>query len=287
LAVGSHPRDEERDQEQTTSRLRRFTRFILIAFLNIATFMVCFQTYKLVRRSFAVRSERIGYDHADQIIRWEKALQVYFELNLQKWVLGFDHSVIIAFNRWYSFFMWAFYICCIIAMARAPEQYRRLRRIFFLSMLIALPWYALYPLAPPRFMTGEGFIDTKAVFGPYYLQGKGIIEANRFAAMPSMHVGWTTIGGIMLAVSFPWKRIGVVLGALLVGLMCFTVMVTGNHWFLDLIGGWTVVFIAFAVERRLPDRIEFPWFRTKKAEAGGSRELDYAPPARRRPEDRR
>lgn len=270
VAVGPHPWEDQQDQARTAGRLRRLILFVLVAFLNIATFMVCFQLYKIVRRTYIQRGQRVGYHHADQIIHLEKKLHLFFEIRLQHWLLDRPDTVIMLVNRWYSFFMWSFFICCIVAMARAPEQYRRLRRVFLLTMVIALPWYAIYPLAPPRFITGEGFIDTALVYGPHYLSGKGMITANRYAAMPSMHVGWTTIGACMLAVSFRRRWIGVPLGATLLTAMCLTVMVTGNHWFLDLIGGWLIVLAAFGVERLLPERIEFPWFRQREKQKMGT-----------------
>ena len=78
----------------------------------------------------------------------------------------------------------------------APARYRFLRRVFLCSMLLALPWFYLYPLAPPRFMAEYGypFIDSQAVYGPNYFSGRSPVQANQFAAMPSMHCGWTVIG---------------------------------------------------------------------------------------------
>jgi membrane-associated phospholipid phosphatase len=162
--------------------------------------------------------------------------------------------------------MWSFYACCVIAMVFAPAKYVRLRRVFLLSMLFALPWYALYPLAPPRFMVEEGFIDTLAKFGPNYFSESGLVSANRFAAMPSMHIGWSTIGAIMVGVSLPKWRIGWILGITHVILMCLTVMITGNHWWLDIVGGWLIVLAAFAVARRLPAEIRWPWATRRPAD---------------------
>jgi hypothetical protein len=74
-----------------------------------------------------------------------------------------------------------------------------------------------------------------------------------------MHVGWSTIGAAILAVSLPHWRLGIVLGTLHVFLMSLTVMITGNHWWLDIVGGWMVVTGAFAVASRLPERLPLPW----------------------------
>jgi membrane-associated phospholipid phosphatase len=227
---------------------------------NIAVFMVLFQAYKVVRKTFIQRAESVGYDHARQIVDLERRLHVFVEPDLQSWVLRHEW-IIRPFNRYYAAFMWLFYLCCIAGIVFAPVHYRRYRRVFLLSMLIALPWYALYPLAPPRFMPEYGFVDTLAVYGPQYFKDNGLVTANHYAAMPSMHVGWTTIGAFMLAAAIPYRRIGTFLGAIHVAMMCLTVMVTANHYVLDIVGGWLVVAASFGAARLLPAEIRRPWWR--------------------------
>ena len=255
------PRARERASPEVRERTRKrwVGKFLFVSIANIAVFNVLFQLYKMVRRSFAVRSERIGYDHADQIIDLEKRLHLYYEIDLQRWVLSLDSSVMTFLSYFYSAFLWIFLACCVVAIAFRPEVYPRYRRVFIFSMLVALPWYALYPLAPPRFMSGEGFIDATAIYGPSDITKQPLVQANQFAAMPSMHVGWTTIGAFMLAMALSWYKIGWIIGTLLVALMCFTVMATGHHWWLDFIGGWIVVAAAFGLARVLPEWVDIPW----------------------------
>jgi len=88
-------------------------------------------------------------------------------------------------------------------------------RVFVVATLIALPVYAIYPLAPPRFMDRYGypFVDTLARFDPTPTSGVG--SANPYAAMPSMHIGWSVIAGLFLAAALPWRRLGILLGVVL------------------------------------------------------------------------
>ncbi len=237
---------------------RRLGRIVLAVTGNILAFMALFQLYKMVRRTFIQRGETLGYANAEEIIRWQKALHAYFELDLQQWVIQHEWLITI-FNYYYAYFMWTFYACCVIGIIFAPIKYRRLRRVFLCSMLFALPWYAIYPLAPPRFMTGEGFIDTLAVYGPNYFSEEGLVAANRFAAMPSMQIGWSTIGAVIVGVSLTRWRIGWILAVFHVAIMCLTVMVTGNHWWLDIVGGWAVILASFLAARLLPDDLPLPW----------------------------
>lgn len=239
---------------------RRLWRIVLAITGNVLAFMVLFQLYKMVRRTFIQRGETLGYANADDIIRWEKALHLYFELDLQQWVIQHEWLMRI-FNYYYAYFMWTFYACCAIGIIFAPAAFRRLRRVFLCSMLFALPWYALYPLAPPRFMTAEGFVDTLAVYGPNYFSEEGLVAANRFAAMPSMHIGWSTIAAVIVGVSLTRWRLGWIIGSAHVAMMCLTVMATGNHWWLDIAGGWAVVLAAFLAARLLPADLPIPWSR--------------------------
>ncbi len=234
------------------SRLSLGGRLAVSALANLALFMLLFQAYKIVRRGFVQRGEAIGYLNADQIIDLERRLHVFVELDIQRWAL--QHEWLIRALNWnYAAFMWVFYGCCVVAIGFAPGRFRCWRRVFVWSMAIALPWYALYPLAPPRFMTDHGFVDTLQQFGPRYFTAKGgLVAANQFAAMPSMHVGWTTIGALMVATALPWRRLGIAFGVYLVFSMVLTVVATGNHYLADVLGGWLVVAVAYLLASRLP-----------------------------------
>jgi membrane-associated phospholipid phosphatase len=91
----------------------------------------------------------------------------------------------------------------------------------------------------------------------------GTGSANLYAAMPSMHIGWTTIGALCIAAAFPWKRIGLIIGIIHLGLMSLTVMITGNHYWLDIAGGLLAVAIAWCLTLLLPDQIAWPWNRNR------------------------
>jgi hypothetical protein len=151
----------------------------------------------------------------------------------------------------------ALYICAVLCVLLAPAAFRRIWWIFLFTTLIAFPMYALYPLAPPRLMGpyGYDFVDTLAVFGGVEQTAAGAGGANQFAAMPSMHIGWTTIGVLWLAAALPWHRVGLVIGLTHLTLMCVTVVVTGNHYVLDIIAGFAVVAIATVVAQYFPANV--------------------------------
>ena len=239
----------------------------LIAFIvsQVVILFLMFQIYKMARKTFIQRAERVAYDHAVDILHLEGRMGLDFELPLQCWVLRQPEWLIHVFNNFYAYYMYVFYACMIVAMVFAVERWRYLRRWFFISMAIATPIYAIYPLAPPRFMQpfGWDFVDTLAVYGPNYFSENGLVTANRFAAMPSMHVGWTTLAAITLAACLPWRRVGIAIAAALIAMISLTVMVTGNHYWLDGVGGWIVIGVAALVNRALPYPlpVRWPWLR--------------------------
>ena len=137
-------------------------------------------------------------------------------------------------------------------------------------MILALPWFYLYPLAPPRFLTvaplpefadlrSFTFVDTLRVFGPNYFAEGGIVSANRYAAMPSMHCGWSMIGGLFIAAALPSKWIGRSVAVAVTLGIGFVVMATGNHYWIDIIAGWGITGASLLVNRLLPYPLPIRW----------------------------
>ena len=251
----------------------RLTRLGFEVAANIAAVLILFQVYKLVRKTFIQRGETLGYDHAYNVVDFEKRLHLFFELDLQRWVLD-STNWIKGFNYFYSYNMWIFLTCLSLMIVFAHDKYKFWRRVFFFSMLVALPWYALYPLAPPRFMSDLGFVDTLAVYGPSYFKENSLIASNQFAAMPSMHCGWTLIGACMLTVTLKQYigRFAYIFGGLLAGSMFLTVMVTGNHWWIDGVVGWMVLGASILLAQRAP--VWWASFRSKLAPAPAEQAAD-------------
>ncbi|HEU0165179.1 MAG TPA: phosphatase PAP2 family protein [Thermomicrobiales bacterium] len=241
--------------------LRRFPRLFLFGVSQVAVLLVMFQVYKIFRKTFIGHAENVAFGHAQDVLSFESRLHLEFERPLQKFVLDRPDWVIKAFNQVYANYMWIFFFGMVVGMFFAVERWRYYRRWFFISMAIATPWYAIYPLAPPRFMQpyGYDFVDTLARYGPNYFSDNGFVAANRYAAMPSMHVGWTTLAAIVIANCIPWKKTGKVIAGFLIVLITLTVMVTGNHYWLDAVAGWTVITVAALINRALPYPFPIPW----------------------------
>jgi len=255
------------------SRLLKSIPYLLSQFV---LYLVMFQVYKMARKQFIPPDESIAYGHARDVLHLEEKLGLMFELDLQRWVLDQGDWLIKSFNNVYAYYMWGFHFGMLFLAFMAPVRYRYMRRAFFISMAIATPMYLIYPLAPPRFMDPHGwpFIDTLAVYGPNYFSDSGLVTANRFAAMPSMHVGWTTFFAICIMLGVPNRKFGAAIVVFFATLITFTVMITGNHYWLDALGGWAVITVAIIINRYVPYPFlkNLPWRRQSPEvaqEAGG------------------
>lgn len=246
-------------------------RTILWAAGQIVLFFALVQMYKTVRKTFIARAETVAFDNAKQILHIQEWFRYDLELHMQRWVLE-RGDLIKVFNYIYAWYMYGFYACAIVLLVLAPGRYLYLRRVFIISMLVALPWYFIYPLAPPRFMQPYGwpFVDTLAVYGPNYFSSSGVVAANRLAAMPSMHCGWTLVAALMITAALPWRNIGRAIGTFLVVMISATVMITGNHYWLDILGGWAVIGVSLLINRWLPYPLPLPvpWSETRPSQSG-------------------
>jgi hypothetical protein len=138
---------------------------------------------------------------------------------------------------------------------RRPPVYRSLRNTLLATWLIAVPIFALFPVAPPR-LAGIGFVDTVSEQAGVALTGRSTIFYNQFAAVPSLHVGFAVAVGVAFAIALRWRWAKVL--ALLWGpLVSLSVVATGNHYVFDIAAGLVVTGLGFAAGR-LPLRFSRP-----------------------------
>jgi hypothetical protein len=130
---------------------------------------------------------------------------------------------------------------------RSPHVYRGLRNTLLATWLIAVPIFALFPVAPPR-LAHIGIVDTVSQQAGVALTGRSTIFYNQLAAVPSLHVGFAVAVGVAFAVALRWRWAKAL--ALLWGpLVSLSVVATGNHYFFDIAAGLVVTGLGFAAGR--------------------------------------
>jgi hypothetical protein len=190
-------------------------------------------------------SRRAADRNARWVVRIERRTWTFHEHRLQQWVVGHRY-VVEAFDIYYGivhFFVPP--IVLIVLWQSWPSRYARWRNTIVVATLLGLLAFWLYPLTPPRLYPGLHFTDTARTIG-----GLGPLDAghfkdrNPYAAMPSLHMAWSTWCAFALAaVSRRWW-VKVIWFAYPL-LTLYVVVATANHWFADAVGGWVVLGLAW------------------------------------------
>ena len=221
-------------------------------------------------RSRVSGSATVALAHGYDIVHIERALGLYQEHRVQQALIGWP-AFLSFWNIYYGTIHFVLPVVALVVLWRtAPARYVRWRNTLLLMLTFGLLGFWLYPLMPPRLMPHRfGFVDTAAEYFNFGPQQRVVLRhgiptaasraafGNLFAAMPSLHAGWSMWSALALAplVRRPGLRTLVLLYPLVT---TFAVVVTANHWILDAVGGWVALalawFIVVAAEhRRAPD----------------------------------
>ncbi|GBD24203.1 hypothetical protein HRbin29_01878 [bacterium HR29] len=179
-----------------------------------------------------------------EIVRFEQRLGIFYEPVWQAAVL--DRELLLqAANFIYAWLHFPVLgLVGVWLLFRDLRSFRFVRNVMAVSGLFGLAAYWILPAAPPRLLElygyDFGFVDTVhgAASGVHYFQPGPFV--NDFAAVPSYHFGW-----IALASAAIWRatRNRLLRGAAvaLAAAMWWSVTVTGNHFFFDMVFGGVVV----------------------------------------------
>lgn len=196
----------------------------------------------LAIRGFTIGNPDQAASNALQLIDLERALDLFHESALQRLV----GSTIECLSVYYMVGFAPLIAVTLVWLGfRHRAHYRSLRTLLFVSLGIAVVFYVLYPTAPPRLVPSLGIVDTVGLAGHDTGSFAGI-RFNPYAAMPSMHVGWSVLVAI---VGFRATSNRVLLAFFVIHpfLMAVTVTATGNHYFVDSFAGATAALVAVAV----------------------------------------
>ena len=116
---------------------------------------------------------------------------------------------------------------------RRHEAFTRFRNTILLANILGLFGYVFMPTAPPRLL-GVGFEDS-------HTDGLVQLAANPYAAMPSLHAADSLIVGLVLALLCRrwWSKL---FWTIWPAWVWFAVMATGNHFWLDCLAGFAMVY---------------------------------------------
>ena len=225
--------------------------------------------------------------HAEGLLHAEQSLHLDPEQALDGWLAG-QHTLGVILSNYYDN---AHFVVTLGLLAwlwwRRADIYRPLRNSLVVVNLLAFLVFWLYPVAPPRMLSGFiDVVDSTHAFGSFH-SGSLASHADELAAMPSLHIAWAVWCSLALWRMSPrrWVR---VLAILYPSLTAFAVIATGNHFVLDILGGLfamglSVAFVQLAVPRRAwrASRAAVSWAAARVR--GRSRDRRQAPSRQRRP----
>jgi len=224
---------------------------------ELAIFGSIYGSYRLASGALP-HTDLLAFQNAYNIVNVESNLGLLVEQGFQSFFLGSTFLIQLANIIYTLFYYPALIIFGIWAYNCHREQYFTVRNIFAVSAGLAFLCFALYPVAPPRLLPGLGLVDTMAQYGTLDYGSPGLRSlTNPYAAMPSLHCGWTLLIGIAtvhIARAW-WLKL---LGALVPLGMLVATVATGNHFVLDAIGGALVIGLAYGlvlVFTRLRERV--------------------------------
>ncbi len=207
--------------------------------------------YRWVR--YLVRDQVLeAFENLEHIVAVERWFGLFVEPQLNRALVSSDSLVWLA-NRYYVHGHFPVMAAVLLWLyARHADVYRPFRSLLIGATALGMVMHAVYPLAPPRMVPGLGFVDTLAQFGPVVYSSGSVTadEANRLAAMPSLHAGWALLSAIAVisASRHPWRWLVLAHPVL----MTLTIMATANHWWLDAVFGFSVVAVVAMHPRMRP-----------------------------------
>lgn len=295
--------------EATARRRLRWWRELLLV-------VVLYQVYSLVRNTFgssgnSVNSEvspdavAVALGHAHDVIEIQKRLGLFFEPELQEWYLGLPgHGLIKFWNIYYGslhFIVPA--VVLIWLFRRFPRDYTIWRNALVFTTVLALIGFASFSLMPPRLLdhAGEfggcslpasfvaedprlacqhfGFVDTLDVYGGLWSFGSTAMArvSNQFAAMPSLHVGWSVWCALVVVPRARRRWVRALMVAYPIATF-FCILVTGNHYWLDAVGGLVTLALGTLVGWLLAIAVH-RWADRRDARRGAEERPEVSPVA--------
>jgi PAP2 superfamily len=225
---------------------------------QLLLFVAAYCAYDLARWVF-VGDPSAAIRHAHWVVRLERELHLAIEGSVQH-ALGAGVAIWVLSNVYLAAQLAVPPAALVWLYRRSPGVYRGLRDTMLATWLIAIPIYAVFPVAPPR-LAEHGIVDTVSHQLGVSLTGRSTIFYNPFAAVPSLHVGFAVAIGVALFIALRSRRAKAL--ALSWGpTVALAVVATGNHYLFDIAAGLVVTVAGYAAARlmrRPADPRPDPW----------------------------
>jgi membrane-associated phospholipid phosphatase len=203
-------------------------------------------------RGLTASDAATAVENARTLVDLERSLGIAWEGSLQQLVIDSQWAVTLL-NWIYIWGHWPVIATVLLWLAlRHPAVYYRTRNAMIASGLIGIAIFVNYPVAPPR-LAGMGLVDTVTAQSESYRVLQPPAFVNQYAALPSLHVGWDLLMGIAVMTASSRLLLRAV-GVLMPLAMVAAVVLTANHYLVDVVAGVAVALTGLAVARVLERR---------------------------------
>jgi membrane-associated phospholipid phosphatase len=202
------------------------------------------QAYELTRGQIPLRTD-VAFLNAYRLLDLEWRHGFFIESRIERFFLQFT-AVMNAVDVFYvvghvgvtiGVLVWLYFW--------RRDQYPLVRNLLMITTGIALIVFYVYPTAPPRMLGNYSFVDPLEL---HNLVGPGGAQPdsytyNPYAAFPSLHVAYAIVSsfGLFVATRRLWIRMLAVLYPFAMGAV---VVISGNHFLLDIVGAAITVGLA-------------------------------------------
>ncbi|MDZ4277815.1 MAG: phosphatase PAP2 family protein [Dehalococcoidia bacterium] len=218
---------------------RGIARTLLEALIIVPAYAL----YQLVRGTVDGRTPE-AFQRAAKLVDIEQAMGIFWEAEAQGAILTWDIAVRLANTVYVWGHLPLIILVAIWLLSFHRHRYALFRNAFLISGGIGLLLFWLIPTAPPRFLQYWGFVDTTVSSTSYYFfQPPAFV--NQYAAMPSLHFGWSLLAAVALFLHLrsPFRYLALVLPVVTLA----GVVLTGNHFFLDAVAGAAVAMLGLSL----------------------------------------
>ncbi len=180
--------------------------------------------------TFATTNVTGASSHGFWVWHLERRLHLPSELSLQRLALKAGWLIQLS-NGFYAvvhvpalgiFLVWLYF--------RHRDRYPHYRNVLAVLTFVCF-LIQLIPVAPPRLLSGLGFVDTALKYHQSVYGNVGTGVSDQVSAMPSLHIAWACLIAVaVLQVSTSRRRGLIVLHPVATMLV---VVVTANHYWLD------------------------------------------------------
>lgn len=220
-------------------RTRRASRFAW----QIGVLLALEQAYELTRGRIVANKDigDVALLNAYQLLDLEWTHGIFIEQRLEHFFLQFG-TLMDAIDLFYIIGHVGATIGILVWLyLKRPQIFPYIRNLLMVVTAFALVVFYVYPTAPPRMLNNYGFVDPLELHHLVAAGGSqpGSYTYNPYAAMPSLHVAYALVVALGFFLAERSRRR--YLAPLYPLAMAATVLISGNHWVLDVLGAAATV----------------------------------------------